>query len=147
MSARRINREIKSYIDLGYDNVCLDFSDNLYELHGFIIGPLGSVYEGSVLYYKLDLPKDYPFKPPKFKFLSKVFNPNVSSDGTISLAVLMDQWTPLYSIMDVVQYVVSILITPEKNILNEEAASLYYYDYEEFIRVAKDTMQLESDSY
>jgi ubiquitin-conjugating enzyme (huntingtin interacting protein 2) len=59
---------------------------NLRHLKGTIQGPEGTVYEGGVFEIDIQVPKQYPFEPPKMKFLTKVWHPNISSQtGAICL--------------------------------------------------------------
>jgi ubiquitin-conjugating enzyme (huntingtin interacting protein 2) len=59
---------------------------NLRHLKGTIQGPEGTPYEGGVFEIDIQVPKQYPFEPPKMKFLTKVWHPNISSQtGAICL--------------------------------------------------------------
>jgi len=59
---------------------------NLRHLVGTINGPSGTVYEGGVFEVDITIPKQYPFEPPKMKFVTKVWHPNISSQtGAICL--------------------------------------------------------------
>ena len=59
---------------------------NLRHLRGTIQGPLGTCYEGGVFEVYIHIPNQYPFEPPKMKFITKVWHPNVSSQtGAICL--------------------------------------------------------------
>jgi ubiquitin-conjugating enzyme (huntingtin interacting protein 2) len=59
---------------------------NLRHLKGTIQGPQGTCYEGGVFEVDIQIPKQYPFEPPKMKFLTKVWHPNISSQtGAICL--------------------------------------------------------------
>lgn len=59
---------------------------NLQHLRGEILGPSGTVYEGGVFEIDIVIPEKYPFEPPKMKYLTKVWHPNISSQtGAICL--------------------------------------------------------------
>jgi ubiquitin-conjugating enzyme (huntingtin interacting protein 2) len=59
---------------------------NLRHLKGTIKGPEGTPYEGGVFTVNIEIPKQYPFEPPKMKFDTKIWHPNVSSQtGAICL--------------------------------------------------------------
>lgn len=60
--------------------------NNLRHLKGTLTGPEGTVYEGGVFQIDIIIPKQYPFEPPKMKYITKVWHPNVSSQtGAICL--------------------------------------------------------------
>ena len=48
-------------------------------LIGTIRGPVGTPYEGGFFEVDIEVPLQYPFAPPKMKFITKVYHPNVSS--------------------------------------------------------------------
>ncbi|VDO57752.1 unnamed protein product [Onchocerca flexuosa] len=44
---------------------------------------------------EIEFTKDYPFKAPKIKFLTKIYHPNVNENGEVSLPmVLNENWKP-----------------------------------------------------
>lgn len=59
---------------------------NLRHLKGTVKGPEGTVYDGGVFEIDIQLPNAYPFEPPKMKFITKIWHPNISSQtGAICL--------------------------------------------------------------
>jgi len=59
---------------------------NLRQLKGTIQGPAGTPYEGGVFEIDIQIGKQYPFEPPKMKYITKIWHPNISSQtGAICL--------------------------------------------------------------
>ena len=55
-------------------------------LIGTITGPSGTPYENGVFDVDILIDGDYPFVPPKMRFITKIWHPNVSSQtGAICL--------------------------------------------------------------
>ena len=84
-------------------------------------------------------PNDYFFKPPEFYFKTKIFHPNISENGLISMDTLQDEWSPVLAPFNkVILSVQSLLDDPNPNdFLNPKAANLYKNDikkYEEMVR-------------
>jgi len=73
-------------------------SESLYEWVATITGPKGTPYEGGIFTLKISIPKDYPFKPPKIKFVTKIYHCNIDEDGSICLDILKDNWSPALTI-------------------------------------------------
>ncbi|CAM8943213.1 unnamed protein product [Rhodiola kirilowii] len=77
-----------------------------------IIGPNDSPYSGGVFIATIHFPPDYPFKPPKVSFRTKVFHPNINSNGNICLDILKEQWSPALTISKVLLSICSLLTDP-----------------------------------
>ncbi len=61
---------------------------------GTVLGPSGTPYEGGVFQVDILIPVNYPFEPPKMRFDTKVWHPNVSSqNGAICLDILKNEWS------------------------------------------------------
>jgi ubiquitin-conjugating enzyme E2 D/E len=141
MSARRIARE---FADLQKDPVpgCsagpADETD-IYNWSGVIIGPEGSPYAGGFFQLNIHFPVDYPFKPPKLTFTTKIFHPNINSQGGICLDILKDQWSPALTITKVLLSISSLLTDANPNDpLVPDIAHLYTTNRAEFDRVARE---------
>jgi len=61
-------------------------------------GPVDTPYHGGIFNLEVAFPSDYPFKPPKVKFVTRVFHPNVNTNGDICLDILRDNWSPALTI-------------------------------------------------
>jgi len=76
------------------------------------VGPADSPFSGGVFFLSISFPPDYPFKPPKVAFTTKVYHPNVNSQGAICLDILKDQWSPALTISKVLLSISSLLTDP-----------------------------------
>ena len=57
--------------------------NNLRYFDVVIAGPSSSPYEGGVFKLELFLSEDYPMAPPKVRFLTKIYHPNIDKLGRI----------------------------------------------------------------
>ena len=74
-------------------------NDDFRHWKALINGPDNSCYEKGVFQIDIKIPNDYPYKPPKMQFDTKIWHPNISSQtGAICLDILKDEWSPALSI-------------------------------------------------
>lgn len=100
--------------------------NNIFHWQGTIIGPEGSPYEGGIFYLRIDFSNDYPFKPPKIIFVTKIYHCNINSSGSICLDILKDQWSPALTISKVLLSICSLMNEPNPDDpLVQDIASLY----------------------
>jgi len=85
------------------------------------------------------IPPQYPFEPPKMKFITKIWHPNISSQtGAICLDVLKDAWSPALTIKTALLSLQALLCSPEPDDPQDaEVASMYKTDRDAFNRTAK----------
>jgi len=143
-SAKRILKEMKDMEASPMDNCTAGpiNTENLYVWRGTIVGPMKSPYEGGLFQLEITFPVEYPFKPPKVQFLTKVYHPNINSSGGICLDILKDAWVPSLTIGKVLLSISSLLTDPNpKDPLVPEIAELYVRNRVEFDRVARDYTQ------
>jgi len=140
MATKRIQKELK---DLQKDPppTCSAgpvSADDLFHWQATIMGPTDSPYAGGVFMVKIHFPPDYPFKPPKVNFVTRVYHPNINQNGSICLDILKDQWSPALTISKVLLSICSLLTDPNPDDpLVPEIAHLYKTDkarYEETAR-------------
>ncbi len=90
------------------------------------MGPSGSPYEGGIFFLDIHFPLEYPFKPPKITFATRVYHPNISSNGSICLDILKDAWSPALTISRVLLSISSLLTDPNpEDPLVPEIANLF----------------------
>jgi len=75
--------------------------ENMRYFNVMILGPSQSPYEGGVFKLELFLPEEYPMAPPKVRFLTKIYHPNIDKLGRICLDILKDKWSPALQIRTV----------------------------------------------
>ena len=113
-------------------------SDNPEIWEATIMGPGDSPYAGGVFKLDISFPENYPFKPPKIAFKTKIFHPNINRYGSICLDILNVKWSPAMSISKVLLSIVSLLTDPNPDDpLDKTIADLYLSDREEYNKQAR----------
>ncbi|RQM12201.1 hypothetical protein KXD40_002259 [Peronospora effusa] len=65
--------------------------DKIDRLEAQILGPDGSPYEKGVFQLEIEIPERYPFEPPKVRFVTPIYHPNIDDAGRICLDTLKMQ--------------------------------------------------------
>ncbi len=73
--------------------------DNYRHFTGTIEGPPDSPYEGGVFKLEFFYPDNYPTEPPKFRFLTKIYHPNIDQLGRICLDILKGEFTTMHGLI------------------------------------------------
>ena len=142
MSAlKRIQKEL---IDLGKDPPAncsagpIDEKDQ-YHWQATIMGPEDSPFSGGVYFLNIHFPTDYPFKPAKLNFTTRIYHPNINSNGSICLDILKEQWSPALTISKVLLSISSLLTdaNPDDPLV-PEIAQIYKADREKYNTTAKE---------
>jgi len=88
------------------------YEDNLRYFNVIIAGPAQSPYEGGIFKLELFLPAEYPMVPPKVRFLTKIYHPNIDKLGRICLDILKDKWSPALQIRTVLLSIQALMSAP-----------------------------------
>lgn len=164
MANNRSRRVAKEIADIEADktshiSVHTVTEENLMHLKGSFKGPPGTPYEGGTYIIDIEIPTEYPFRPPKMKFDTLVWHPNVSSQtvsthsrpycillrganvrglqGYICLDTLTTAWSPVLTIKSALLSLQSLLSTPEpKDPQDAEVAGMLLRNPKEFNRIA-----------
>jgi len=140
MAQKRIKKEL---LDLGRDppTNCSagPVGDDLFVWQATILGPTDSPYAQGVFFLTITFPTDYPFKPPKVAFTTRIYHPNINSNGSICLDILRAQWSPALTISKVLLSICSLLTDPNPDDpLVPEIARIYKTDKEKYTKLAKE---------
>ncbi|XP_011620406.1 ubiquitin-conjugating enzyme E2 22 isoform X1 [Amborella trichopoda] len=136
---RELAKELKNLDETPPEGIKVGINDdNFSTIYADIEGPAGTPYENGVFRMKLVLSHDFPHSPPKGYFLTKIFHPNVATNGEICVNTLKKDWNPSLGLRHVLLVVRCLLIEPfPESALNEQAGKMLLEDYEEYARHAR----------
>uniref|UniRef100_A0A183CQ93 UBIQUITIN_CONJUGAT_2 domain-containing protein n=1 Tax=Globodera pallida TaxID=36090 RepID=A0A183CQ93_GLOPA len=110
-----------------------------------IFGPPNTLYEGGTFVAQLDFPRSYPQRPPKMRFLSHIFHPNIYADGgEVCVSILDDaedgrpseaflRWQPVHTVESIVISVQSLLAEPNfRSPANYRASAMFHTNPEAY---------------
>lgn len=125
----------------GFFHVELKDESNLFEWIVYISGPQGTPYEGGIFKALLTFPNYYPYEPPKLKFLSEFWHPNVYENGNVCISILHppgedemsgerpeERWLPIHTPETILLSVISMLADPNCSSPANVDASVEYRD-------------------
>nr|XP_002122933.1 ubiquitin-conjugating enzyme E2 G2 [Ciona intestinalis] len=133
--------------------------DNFFEWEALILGPEDTPFEGGVFRTTLNFPTDYPMSPPKMKFTSDMFHPNIYPDGRVCISILhspgddpmgyetsAERWSPVQSIEKILLSVMSMLAEPNpESGANVDASKMWRDDQEQFVKRAEKLVRKSLD--
>lgn len=154
---KRLMAEYKQLISNPPDGILAGPSneENFFEWEALISGPEDTPFGGGVFQAKLSFPHDYPLSPPKMKFTSDVFHPNIYADGRVCISILhapgddpmgyetsAERWSPVQSVEKILLSVVSMLAEPnDESPANVDASKVWRENREEFNRMADECVR------
>lgn len=114
-------------------------NDDLFKWEATVNGPEETPYEGGVFHLEIIIPLDYPFTPPNVTFRTKVYHPNINSDGGICVDILREAWSPALTICKVLLSIASLLADPNPDDpLDFTIARMYLEEPETYYQTAQE---------
>ncbi|KAJ7528505.1 hypothetical protein O6H91_15G006100 [Diphasiastrum complanatum] len=99
-AVKRILQEVKEMQNNPSDEyLSMPLEDNIFEWHFAIRGPQDSEFEGGIYHGRIQLPSEYPFKPPAFMLLTP--NGRFETQTKICLSISQhhpEHWQPSWSV-------------------------------------------------
>lgn len=115
----RIKGDLESiYKDPPHGICVIPSEDNITIIHALITGPFDTPYEGGLFHFLIRFPPNYPFAPPRVRFLTTGggrvrFNPNLYQNGKVCLSILGTwsgpAWTAAQSLLSILVSVQSLM--------------------------------------
>ena len=140
MSGKRITKELQD-IQRDPPDECSagPVNDDIYQWQATIMGPGDSPYQGGVFFLSVNFPADYPFKPPKVAFVTKIYHPNINANGSICLDILNKKWSPALTVSKLLLSICSLLTEPNiDDPLVPEIARLYKINKKKYTETARE---------
>ncbi|KAG0051905.1 Ubiquitin-conjugating enzyme E2 15 [Gryganskiella cystojenkinii] len=117
--------------------------NNIFEWEIMIMGPQDTLYEGGFFRAIMTFPHDYPLLPPKLKFTTDMFHPNVYPNGEVCISILhppgddkygyeqaSERWSPVHTVETILVSVISMLSSPnDESPANIDAAKEWRENY------------------
>jgi len=97
-------------ISAWYKQECTD------ELEAVVQGPEDTPYAGGHFKMHVSIPANYPFAPPKVRFVTPIYHPNIDTGGRICLDVLkmppQGSWKPSQNLTTVLTSIFLLMAEP-----------------------------------
>lgn len=114
-----------------------------------------SVFNGGFFRAEMNFTEEYPYQPPKFRFLLPITHPNIYQDGQLCISILhkpgedlmsgetaSERWSPLQGAESVLRSVLLLLDDPEVNSpANVDAGKLYRDNRADYNKQARATVE------
>ncbi|XP_078163147.1 ubiquitin-conjugating enzyme 22 [Carex rostrata] len=136
---KQLAKELKNLDESPPEGIKVSINDDDFStIFADIEGPSGTPYENGTFRMKLLLSHDFPQSPPKGYFLTKIFHPNIATNGEICVNTLKKDWNPSLGLRHVLIVVRCLLIEPfPESALNEQAGKMLLENYDEYARHAR----------
>jgi len=140
-ATRRLQKELQDLRTAGlkaFREIQVDDS-NILLWQGLLV-PDNAPFNKGAFKIEIQFPAEYPFKPPKMVFKTKIYHPNVDEKGQICLPIVsVENWKPATKTDQVIQALVNLVNEPEPDHpLRGDLAEEYTRDRKKFFKNAEE---------
>ncbi|XP_065830860.1 ubiquitin-conjugating enzyme E2 L3-like [Oscarella lobularis] len=102
--------------------------------------PTNDPYSDGAFKIEIVFPAEYPFKPPKITFKTKIYHPNIDEKGQVCLPIISaENWKPATKTDQVLQALLALVHDPEpEHPLRGDLAELYSKNKKQFLTQARE---------
>ncbi|XP_060933292.1 ubiquitin-conjugating enzyme E2 L3-like isoform X2 [Limanda limanda] len=104
-------------------------------------------YDKGAFRIEIIFPVEYPFKPPKVTFKTKIYHPNIDEKGQVCLPIVsVENWKPATTTIQVIDDLIALVsdIQPEHP-LRADLAEEYTKDQGKFMKNAEEFTKEHSE--
>lgn len=147
-ATRRLQKELQDIRTAGlksFREIVVD-EQNILQWQGLLV-PDSAPYAKGAFRIDIQFPAEYPFKPPKIAFKTKIYHPNVDEKGQVCLPIVSaDNWKPATKTDQVIQALVSLINEPEpEHPLRGDLAEEFIKDRKKFMKNAEEFTKKHSE--
>ena len=139
MASSRLKKELRDILENPPANCSAGtVNDDLFHWRATIIGPEKTPFHGGIFMADIHFPQEYPFRPPKVRFITKIYHPNINESGSICVDILDDNWSPALTTPKILLSLCSLFTDPNPDDpLVPEIAKQYKENYKKYEETAK----------
>uniref|UniRef100_A0A069DNY8 Ubiquitin-conjugating enzyme E2-18 kDa n=1 Tax=Panstrongylus megistus TaxID=65343 RepID=A0A069DNY8_9HEMI len=145
--ARRLQKELNDIMGAGmksFRDIRVD-ENNMFLWRGLIV-PENPPFNKGAFKIEIQFPNEYPFKPPRIRFKTKIYHPNIDEKGQVCLPIIGEKWKPATKTEQVIHSLIALVNDPEPDHpLRPDLAEEYAKDKAKFMKNAEDYTKKHSE--
>ncbi|CAG9314274.1 unnamed protein product [Blepharisma stoltei] len=108
----RILQEFNKLMENPIKGIEINLGQDMLHWNGLLIGPPETPFEGGNFRFDIIFPSNFPVSPPEFFFRTRIYHPNVNSEGKVCSEILSVAWRPGISMRAVLCAICHLLAEP-----------------------------------
>uniref|UniRef100_A0AC34QXI1 UBC core domain-containing protein n=1 Tax=Panagrolaimus sp. JU765 TaxID=591449 RepID=A0AC34QXI1_9BILA len=109
--------------------------------------PNNPPYNAGAFRMIVELPNEFPYKPPQMHFVTRIYHPNVDEQGKVDVPICSNEfWKPAIRMPNVCDAVIDLLDRPNPHhALRKDVGEQMLKDREKFVKIAADAVKNHSE--